>query len=90
MLVPYLWQLGLPPKVGTVLQVRLPPAAQDLMEQLLCDVDDRLGSHGTEQLKVRQQLSETLCLVLCIVPMLQIMPSCTRLRLGLAATQSKK
>ncbi|KAK9862025.1 hypothetical protein WJX84_009695, partial [Apatococcus fuscideae] len=32
-------------------EVRLPPAAQDLMERLLCDVDDRLGSHGTEQLK---------------------------------------
>ena len=36
-----------------VLQVRLPPAAQDLMERLLCDVDDRLGSHGTDQLKVK-------------------------------------
>ena len=27
-------------------QVRLPPAARDLIERLLCDVDDRLGTAG--------------------------------------------
>lgn len=27
-------------------QVRLPPAAKDLIQRLLCDVDDRLGTAG--------------------------------------------
>ena len=32
---------------------KLPPAARDLIERLLCDVDDRLGTHGAEEIKVR-------------------------------------
>ena len=28
------------------LQVLVPPLAQDLIQRLLCDVDDRLGTHG--------------------------------------------
>lgn len=28
---------------------RLPPAALDLMRRLLCDVEERLGSHGGAQ-----------------------------------------
>ena len=32
---------------------KLPPAARDLIERLLCDVDDRLGTHGADEIKVR-------------------------------------
>ena len=33
---------------------KLPPAARDLIERLLCDVDDRLGTHGAAEIKVRR------------------------------------
>ena len=32
---------------------KLPAAARDLIERLLCDVDDRLGTHGVDEIKVR-------------------------------------
>ncbi len=34
---------------------KLPPAARDLIERLLCDVDDRLGTHGADEIKARRQ-----------------------------------
>jgi len=34
---------------------KLPPAARDLIERLLCDVDDRLGTHGAVEIKARRQ-----------------------------------
>ena len=35
--------------------MRLPPAARDLIERLLCDVDDRLGTAGgAAEIKVRR------------------------------------
>lgn len=34
-------------------QIQLPPDARNLMDRLLCDVDDRLGSNGIQELKVR-------------------------------------
>ena len=38
-------------------QVRLPPAARDLIERLLCDVDDRLGTAGgAAEIKVRHAM----------------------------------
>ena len=40
---------------------KLPPAALDLMQRLLCDVEDRLGSHGgAEEIKVRIRLGPDL------------------------------
>ena len=30
----------------------LSPAARDLILRLLCDVDDRLGTHGAQEIKV--------------------------------------
>ena len=33
-------------------QIRLPRDARDLMDRLLCDVDDRLGSNGVQELMV--------------------------------------
>ena len=27
-------------------QIKLPPVAKDFIQKLLCNVDDRLGSHG--------------------------------------------
>ncbi|KAK9811663.1 hypothetical protein WJX72_007923 [[Myrmecia] bisecta] len=32
-------------------EVRLPTAAKNLIERLLCDVDDRLGTHGVQDIK---------------------------------------
>ena len=34
------------------LQIPLPRDARNLMDRLLCDVDDRLGSNGIHELKV--------------------------------------
>jgi serine/threonine kinase 38 len=31
---------------------KLPPTARDLIQRLLCDVDDRLGTHGADEIKV--------------------------------------
>ena len=48
-IVVHVWQMMgfcLRPWVGGGAQVRLPPAARDLIERLLCDVDDRLGTAG--------------------------------------------
>jgi len=43
---------------GLARQVRLPPAARDLIERLLCDVDDRLGSAGgAAEIKARRRPS---------------------------------
>lgn len=33
-------------------QIPLPRDARNLMDRLLCDVDDRLGSNGVQELKV--------------------------------------
>ena len=47
---------ALPPSMdlsfGVFLQIPLPRDARDLMDRLLCDVDDRLGSNGVQELKV--------------------------------------
>ena len=34
-------------------QIQLPRDARNLMDRLLCDVDDRLGSNGVQELKVQ-------------------------------------
>lgn len=36
-----------------VVQIQLPRNARNLMDRLLCDVDDRLGSNGVQELKVQ-------------------------------------
>ena len=55
---------GLPPDIGihllgvqpdsapSLMQIKLPPDAKDLIQRLLCDVEHRLGSHGIRELKV--------------------------------------
>ena len=37
------------------MQIPVPRDARNLMDRLLCDVDDRLGSNGVQELKVHQQ-----------------------------------
>lgn len=41
--------------MGVFAQIRLPRDARNLMDRLLCDVDDRLGSNGIQELKVGLQ-----------------------------------
>lgn len=36
-----------------LVQIQLPRNARNLMDRLLCDVDDRLGSNGVQELKVQ-------------------------------------
>lgn len=38
-----------------MVQTPVPRDARNLMDRLLCDVDDRLGSNGVQELKVHQQ-----------------------------------
>ena len=38
-----------------LVQIPLPRDARNLMDRLLCDVDDRLGSNGVQELKVALQ-----------------------------------
>ena len=47
--------------MGVVLQIRLPRDARNLMDRLLCDVDDRLGSNGVQELKVGLQHTCYVC-----------------------------
>ncbi len=35
-----------------MVQIPVPRDARNLMDRLLCDVDDRLGSNGVQELKV--------------------------------------
>ena len=41
--------------MGVFAQIQLPRDARNLMDRLLCDVDDRLGSNGIQELKVGLQ-----------------------------------
>ena len=41
--------------VQFVVQIPLPRDARNLIDRLLCDVDDRLGSNGVQELKVHSQ-----------------------------------
>lgn len=41
--------------MAAFVQIRLPRDARNLMDRLLCDVDDRLGSNGVQELKVGLQ-----------------------------------
>ncbi len=42
-------------QLAPVVQIPVPRDARNLMDRLLCDVDDRLGSNGVQELKVQQQ-----------------------------------
>ncbi len=42
-----------------MVQIPVPRDARNLMDRLLCDVDDRLGSNGVQELKVHQQTEST-------------------------------
>ena len=45
-----------------LLQATLSPAARDLIQRLLCDADERLGSHsGATEIKVPSCLSDRMC-----------------------------
>lgn len=47
--------------MGVFLQIHLPRDARNLMDRLLCDVDDRLGSNGVQELKVGLQHTCYVC-----------------------------
>ena len=50
---------------GEGLQVKLPAAAKDLIQRLMCDVDDRLGTHGgAAEIKV---CFETQTILVCVL-----------------------
>lgn len=50
--MPYLGCQSLGISMEVFPQIRLPRDACNLMDRLLCDVDDRLGSNGVQELKV--------------------------------------
>lgn len=47
--------------------LQIAPAAKDLICRLMCDVDERLGSNGVDEIKVRACLCVSACVCMCEV-----------------------